>query len=352
MTSQAPVRAEPQDWLTGYRVVEVTIGVSSPLTSRALADLGADVIKVESRAKLDVNRARLPRRQQEGVPPEESFGLLHEANAGKRSMTLNLKTAEGRELLMRLLGTADVFVQNFAPGWMERLGMSIEQIQTDLPGLVILSAAGYGQQGPLRTQRAYAPVMTSLAGVEGVIGYEDGEVVGTMASALADMNASYVGAVLVQAALVNRRRTGRGRHIDLSQTEASALLSGEAVMDWHLSGTVPGPRGNSRAGDSPWHLEQHGRDAWTATVGEVSHPVVVDAEDVLVGAERARLVQDVSHPYIDDLTVTTLPWQLDGTVAEIASAAPLLGGDTAEVLRELGCTDEQIADLHEREVLL
>lgn len=376
-----PLPLYEADWLQGVLVVEVTIGVSSPLTSRVLADLGARVIKVESRAKLDVNRARLQRRDNPGVPVEESFSLLHEANAGKESITLNLKEPDGQALLLRLLEDADVFVQNFAPGWLERLGLSIDGLLDANPGLVVLSAAGYGQKGPLRAQRAYAPVMTALAGVEGLVGYEDGEVVGTMASALADMNASYVGAFLVLSALHDRQSTGLGQHIDLSQTEASATLVGEAMVDWQVTGEVPGAQGNTNAGETPWHLFQfEGQDNWVAVTGVDSsqvdgltarasettaaefvdacrghglecHRVAASGAHGTAEGEPLRLAQRVIHPMIGEMEITTLPWQLDGSLVAISAAAPLLGQHTAAVARQdLGLSDEQIEDYTSRGV--
>src|ERR1700722_397746 len=186
-TAGSPVAAI--DWLSGVRVLEVATGGSAPLIGRVLGEPGADVTKLESRAKLDVNRTRVPRPDDpEGFPASEAFQLLHEANAGKRSVTLNLKEPAGKELFLDLLRDVDVFIENFAPGWLDRLGLSPEGILAAAPQLIVLSASGYGQTGPLRAQRAYAPVMTSLAGIEGLIGYGPGDVTGASSLALADLN--------------------------------------------------------------------------------------------------------------------------------------------------------------------
>ncbi|MDQ0616663.1 CaiB/BaiF CoA transferase family protein [Arthrobacter globiformis] len=374
---------QPMDWLSGIRVVEVTIGVSSPLNARILADLGAEVIRVESKAKPDVNRTRLKRKSEASdVPSEETFGLLHEANAGKKSITLNLKTEEGPRLLMKLLGTADVFVQNFVPGWLERLGLSIEEIRATYPRLIVLSASCYGQEGPYRDQRAYAPVMTSLAGVEGLIGYEDGAVQGTMASALADMNASFVGGFGILSALWEREHTGRGRHLDLSQTEAAAILTGEATVEWQSTGRVPGPCGNSGMSPGPWHMIKCGPDNWVGVTGllpeeldavtraadslgsEELHQWCLDrgieaavvapsggAQQPVLG-ESSRLAQTVSHPLIGPMLVSSLPWQLDGSIARLSGGSPLLGEHTREVLAgTLGIADDEIDRLAANGVL-
>ncbi|HVV11244.1 CaiB/BaiF CoA transferase family protein [Amycolatopsis sp.] len=345
-------------WLEGMRVVEVTTGVAAPLIGRVLAELGAEVVKVESRAKIDVNRARLPRPDDpEGFPADEAFQLLHEANADKKSVTLNLKTEEGKELFRTLLGDADLFIENFAPGWLERLGMPVATLLDEFPALVVVSASGYGQTGPLRTQRAYAPVMTSLAGVEGLIGYADGEVVGCSALALADLNCTFSGVFLALAALYGRRRTGRGQHADISQTEACVSLIGEAFVEQQLERTIPRPRGNQGPEGEPWSvLPAAGEDEWVVAAGDV--PVAADRPDreTLLGRLRERgldcapvlspaavarderfaergFLQNVGHPHplIGELTITSVPWQLDGAVPRVGAPAPCLGQHNEEV---------------------
>lgn len=357
----------PVDWLAGTRVVEVTTGVSAPLTGRILAELGADVIKVESRAKLDVNRVRVPRAAMSGLADAETlrlegFGLLHEASASKRSITLNLKNETGRELFLRLVGESDVFIQNFAPGWLERLGLSVDKLLERFPRLVVLSATGYGQDGPLRGQRAYAPIMSSLAGVEGLIGYEDGAVVGASATAMADLNCSFYGAYLVLAALNGRTPTGGGRHLDLSQTEACVALIGEAMVEYGETGKAPGPMGNSTpsgrrevvpCADGGWVVVEDvpegldpaassataARDELVRTLqaqGVAATPVLTPDEVLTDPCFRQRgLFQQVEHPVLGALTATSVPWHLDGAVPRVRSSSPILGGHTEEIARDL-----------------
>ncbi|ODU07052.1 MAG: hypothetical protein ABS81_02930 [Pseudonocardia sp. SCN 72-86] len=369
--------ASPIDWLADVRVVEVTTGVSAPLSGRILAELGADVVKVESRAKLDVNRVRVPRAAMVGLADEETlrlegFGLLHEASASKRSVTLDLKNETGRELFLRLLGDSDVFIQNFAPGWLERLGLSVGSLLERFPRLVVLSATGYGQDGPLRGQRAYAPIMSSLAGVEGLIGYEDGAVVGASATAMADLNCSFYGAYLVLAALNGRTSNAGGRHIDLSQTEACVALIGEAMVEYAETGKVPAPVGNATPGgrrevvpcadggwvvveDAPEDLDpsSHAASSRDDLVRELqargvaASPVLTPAEVLDDPAFRERgLFQEVEHPVLGQLTTTSVPWHLDGAVPRVRSSSPLLGSDTQDVARELlGLADAEVVKL-------
>lgn len=361
------------EWLRGLKVVEVTTAVSAPLIGRVLAELGAEVIKVESRAKPDVNRARLPRpTDPEGFPAHESFQLLHESSASKKSVTLNLKTDEGQALFLDLLGEADVFIENFVPGWLDRLGLTVESLREKFPRLVILSASGYGQTGPLRTQRSYAPVMSALAGVEGLIGYDDGQVMGCSALALADLNCSFTGVFLVAAALKGREQTGEGTHLDLSQIEAVSTLAGEAFVEAELNGISPLPCGNADPDGTPWTLIPTERpDEWVAAVatapGEDADGELLELKNLPAGRRPTReallerlqargveaapvltptgvaqdprfakrgFTQTVQHPHamIGEVKVTSVPWHLDGQLPRVRGTAPLLGGDNPAVL--------------------
>jgi crotonobetainyl-CoA:carnitine CoA-transferase CaiB-like acyl-CoA transferase len=352
------------DWLRDIQVLEVTTGVAAPLVGRVLAELGAQVTKLESRSKLDVNRMRIARpTDPEGYPAHEAFQLLHESNADKKSITLNLKSPEGKEMFLDLLRNTDVLIQNFAPGWLDRIGFTFEQLLQECPQLIVLSATGYGHVGPLRTQRSYAPVMTALAGVEGLIGYADGEVMGCSALALADLNCSFHGVFLVMAALLGRKASGRGQHIDLSQTEAAASLIGEAFVEQQLGTNSPGPRGNFGPDAEQWAvLAADGEDSWVAASAPAGQPSPAAAaragrpgREELLERLRARGVecapvlspsevaadprfvdrgylQSVQHPLemIGELTITSVPWHLDGFVPVIRQPAPLLGHDNKE----------------------
>ncbi|PBC51527.1 CaiB/BaiF CoA-transferase family protein [Rhodococcus sp. ACPA1] len=366
--------------LDGMKIVEITTAVSAPLIGRVLAEMGAEVVKVESRAKVDVNRARVPRpTDPEGFPAHEAFQLLHEASASKESVTLNMKTDEGRRLFLELLTDADVFIENFVPGWLDRLDLPIEQLRERFPQLVILSASGYGQTGPLRTQRSYAPVMTALAGIEGLIGYEDGQVMGCSALALADLNCSFNGVFLVMAALVGRQSTGQGVHIDLSQIEAASTLAGEAFVEQQLRGTRPGPLGNQDPDGTRWSLQHASEDeTWVATrtAAPESGPSGtrppraellktlrtrgIESASVLSPQQVASDVrftsrgytQDVGHPHsaIGQLTITSVPWRVEGTVPRIRRAAPMIGAGNAKILGRYADT-AQLAELEEQGVL-
>ncbi len=397
--------------LERLRVVEVGTAVSIPLVGAVLANLGADVLKVESRQRLDINRARIPRAASAGRDPaveQESFPLLHELNPAKKSVTLNLKNEAGFGLFRQLLASSDVFIENYAPGWLARLGLPWDDLLTACPRLIALAASAYGEEGPLSQQRAYAPIMTGLAGLEGLIGYEDGAAVGMMATALSDPNAAYFGVLAVFAALLDRQRTGRGCLIDLSQTEAAACLLGTAVAEYQLTGEEPVPRGNARPGrfphdflpcagddcwialsidgDGQWHAlaaaagpgsglddprfttaagRHDHRDAllaalsaWTRTrkaagitatlqeAGVACTPVLgVEEMESDPRLQGRQLTTRVTHPLLGEMDVTGTPWHINGEVPVPRGAGPVLGTDTRQVMADvLGISDAGYAE--------
>lgn len=264
-TATVPKPATPN--LAGVRVIEIGTAVAIPLVGAVLAHLGADVIKVESQAKLDGNRARIPRTN--GGEPrkglDDSFPLLHEFNTGKSSVALNLKSDAARTLFLRLIEKSDGFIQNFAPGWLERLDLGPQRLLEHNPRLIMLFASGYGQEGPKRDQRVYAPVMTAMGGLEGLIGSEAGEVAGMVATAWGDFNSSYLSVFGFLSALYRREATGQGGVIDLSQVEGVVTTLGAAIAEMQLSGETPGPRGNRSPSAAPRGAYPcRGDDLWIA----------------------------------------------------------------------------------------
>ena len=391
--------------LEQLRVVEIGTAVSVPMVGAVLANLGAEVYKVESRQRLDINRARVRRTADDPATEHEVFPLLHELNPAKRSVTLNLKNQAGFELFRGLLGASDVFIENYAPGWLARLGLPWDELLTAYPQLVVLAASAYGEEGPLSQQRAYAPIMTGLAGLEGLIGYDEGATVGMMATALSDPNAAYFGVFAVLAALLERRRTGTGCLIDLSQTEAATCLVGTALAEYATTGRIPGPRGNAHperaphgflpcAGadawvaisvgsdaewqalvrvigiDDPRYTRAAGRhadagelfrvlEAWSRTRTPDEATAVLQAAGIactpVLGVEqldadprfRARnLTTRVEHPLLGPMDVTGTPWHVDGEVPVPRGAGPVLAADTRAVMTEVLGLDDATYDEH------
>jgi crotonobetainyl-CoA:carnitine CoA-transferase CaiB-like acyl-CoA transferase len=233
--------------LAGTRVLDLTNVLAGPFCCYQLAQLGAEVIKVEVPGAGDLAR-------QLGADPElNGLGMgasFLAQNAGKRSLTLNLKSAKGRAAFVRLVATADVVVENFRPGVMERLGLGYPALEAVKRDLIYCAISGFGQDGPLKFNPAYDQIIQGLCGVMSVtgdarsaplrVGYPVADTMGGMTAAFA-----------IAAALFRRERTGEGEFIDVSMLEASLVAMGWAVSNWLIAGVKPEPMGNENVTASP-----------------------------------------------------------------------------------------------------
>ncbi|MHC1561482.1 CaiB/BaiF CoA transferase family protein [Actinomycetospora sp. C-140] len=198
--------------LAGVRVLDLSAMLSGPWAADLLGDQGADVIKVEPPGAGDHVRAL--RNQAEGLA-----SMFVNVNRSKRSLTLNLKHPEGVDVLRRLVGSADVLVQNFRPGVVERLGISYEDVRGANPRLVYLSISGFGEDGPYADRRVYDPIVQALSGLTTVQAGSDTARPRLIRTVLPDKLTAMAGAQAISAALVARARTGEGQHIRLSMLD-------------------------------------------------------------------------------------------------------------------------------------
>lgn len=243
--------------LAGIRVADFTIHAAGPFCTLLLAELGADVIKIESSARPDIVRRPHPVYGRFEVPP---FDMV---NAGKRSVTLNLKTAQGVELAKRLVARSDVVVENFRPGVMARLGLSHSELREVRRDLVMLSISTSGQTGPERDTAGYAPMFSALGGLGDLTGYSDGPPV-ELRHAM-DHTSGLLGAFAILVALNSRRRTGRGQYIDLAMREVASSLIGEVLLAQAMNGRAPGRMGNRDPVMAPHGVYRcEGTDRWVA----------------------------------------------------------------------------------------
>ncbi|MCP1676750.1 crotonobetainyl-CoA:carnitine CoA-transferase CaiB-like acyl-CoA transferase [Natronocella acetinitrilica] len=199
--------------LDGIRVIDLTAMVSGPLCTMMLADQGAEVIKIENPAGGDFTRSASNRRG--GYPAS----FLNN-NRNKRSVALNLKAAEGREALLRLVDSADVFVQNFRPGVIERMGLGEAVIREVAPTIVYVSISGFGEQGPYGQKPVYDPLIQGLSGLASVQAGSDERRPQLVRTILPDKLTGVVAAQAITAALLARARTGKGEHVRLSMLDA------------------------------------------------------------------------------------------------------------------------------------
>ena len=215
--------------LEGVKVIDLSAVVSGPLTGALLADQGADVIKVE-RTTGDIQRNVGSRRN-------GYSGSFHVLNRGKRSIALDLQREEGVSIVKTLARSADVVIQNFRPGVVQRLGIDHEVLSRDNPGLVYLSISGFGQTGPESGKRAYDPIIQNFSGISQVQGQKRGEGPEQVNQLILDKLTAYNGLQAITAALFARHGTQRGQHIELSMLDSAvAFMWPDSGADLILEG--------------------------------------------------------------------------------------------------------------------
>ena len=254
--------------LSGYRVLDFSWVWSGPMVGSVLAELGAEVIKIEHGKKLDNSRLR-GRPTIEGRSPEgpsiELVPYFHQTNHDKLSITINLKHPRGTELVHKLVAISDIVIENLSPGTMARNNLAYEDLRRLRPDIIMLSMSAAGQYGPLRDMRAYAPVLSAFGGLEGLVGYTSSESIGMLNFGYADPNATAHALVAVLAAVYDRERTGRGHYIDMSQLEALLAVLAEPLLEALFNHRDTQPRGNSHPFMSPHGIYPcAGDDTWVS----------------------------------------------------------------------------------------
>ncbi len=227
--------------LKGIRVANFGWVWAGPVTGQTLAFLGAEVFKIESRARIDLTRTLPP--FGDGIPGPDRSLSNHACWAGNGSVTLNLKKAEAQQLARDLVARCDVVVENFGPGVMEQLGCGYESLRAVKPDIVMFSMPAAGLDGPLKGVRTYGLSLTSLTGLDSLTGYTDGPPV-PVENAYSDPYNGILGAFPIIAALRHRDRSGEGQHIDYSQQEAIMHMVGPAFMDYAMNGRNAQPKSN------------------------------------------------------------------------------------------------------------
>lgn len=233
--------------LSGFRILDLTNVLAGPFACYQLAQLGADVIKIEVPGSGDLARQL----GADAALNERLMGASFLAqNAGKRSATINLKSEKGREVFKRLVATADAVVENFRPGVMDRLGLGYETLRGVKSDLVYCAISGFGQDGPLRHNPAYDQIIQGLSGVMSVTGDQDSAPL-RVGYPVADTMGGITAAFALTAALLHRERSGKGEFIDVSMLESTLVAMGWAVSNWLIAGVRPEPMGNENMTASP-----------------------------------------------------------------------------------------------------
>lgn len=248
------------------RVIDLTMGWAGPLLGQVLAEMGAQVIKIEDTRHFDWWRGSLAM-----GPPElqvhERSAVFNSANRGKLGATLDLENPRGVEIVTQLAKDADIVLENYSPGIIERLGLGYSVLAPLNPRLIMISMPSFGSEGPEASTRGYGNTIEAMAGVTGLTGYHDGGQPYTLSNALGDPVAGLNGSFAVLTALLERERTGRGQRIELAQVEAAIPFVADAIMEYQITGKVPRPRGNRHPVHAPHGVYRAG-EGWIALAAE------------------------------------------------------------------------------------
>lgn len=251
--------------LDGIRVLDLTRAYAGTIGTLYLADLGADVIKVEAVSRPDTpTREMNPAELEPGDKPWERAAYFHRLNVGKRDITLDLTTDTGIDLFKQLVPLCDIVTENYNPQTMRRFGLHYEALKELNPQIIMASMSGFGADGPRRSWAAYYPAMEAMAGLTAITGYDSGETL-TSLTGYGDWTLGTVGALAILAALHYRNKTGKGQYIDISGREAVLAAIGDVMTDLSINGRVWKPSENRDFSMAPHDTYRClGDNAWVA----------------------------------------------------------------------------------------
>lgn len=398
--------------LKGIRIADFGWVWSGPLATLLLSFLGAEVIKIESRKRVDQTRHG-------AITTGDSFAdynaspIFNNANLNKKSVTLDLSRPEGCELAKKIVAVSDLVLENMRPGVMDKLGLGYKDLVKVKPDIVMISISGFGSSGPYREYAGFAPIFAAFGGLADITGYEDGEP-NTM-SGVMDLRVGTAAAFASLAALIHRQKTGEGQYIDVSASDCVSSLVGAELMEYSMNKRSPVRRGNQDSimaphncyrcqGEDKWVSIAVGTDGeWSALCGVLGNPEwsqdkmfstayerwknraeldkhisdwtanqthydvmtslqnagvaampSFNAEEMLGDSHvKARgMINEVEHPVMGKKVVLNPSWKLSETPAKVKRASPLLGEHNAEVFGGLlGMSEGEIKSLQEEKVI-
>ncbi|ALV39965.1 hypothetical protein AU252_01280 [Pseudarthrobacter sulfonivorans] len=385
--------------LTGIRVVDLTASVAGPFATQILGDLGADVIKIERVGTGDDTRAWGPPFWQ-----GESASFLA-LNRNKRSLSVDVKTPEGRKIVRELLDTADVFIQNLRPGAAAKLGFSREELAKTNPGIIVCDISGFGPRGAMKDDPAYDPLLQGFGGLMSLTGEQGGPPVRIPASIL-DQGTAMWSVIGILEALRTRDRTGVGSLVQTSLLGSALQWLPAQVTGYLADGTIPQRLGSGTVGIAPYqafatadgHLiiaagndrlydrlcsmlerpdlltderfvdnpsrvrnrvelafeiekstKSFETEELAAALSAVDVPVAaIHTLDQVLAHDQVHalgLIHEYPHPRISDYQTMATPVEFDGSFTPVRHVPPLLGQHTVEVLSDLGYDQKAIDEL-------
>ncbi|MDA0841207.1 MAG: CaiB/BaiF CoA-transferase family protein [Planctomycetota bacterium] len=395
----------PTQSLADLRIIDLTRVLAGPYATMILADLGAEVIKVELPGTGDEARQFGP--FQNGVS-----AYFMSINRGKKSITLNLRSDEGKEILKDLVRDADILTENYRPGAMKRLGLDYEVLKEINPGLIYAATSGFGQTGPLSPLGAYDMIIQAMGGLISITG-EPGRPPVRVGTSIGDLSSALFTVIGILSALHHRERTGEGQFVDIAMLDCQAALLENAVARYAVTGEIPQPLGSRHPSITPFQIFKSkdgylvlaiGNDAtWKKFCDHVGRPDLVtdlrfatnpgrtdnqpELELILNGIfqkkntidwldslesvgipsgpiqnveqviqhpqiQAREMMIEVTHPVAGPTLMPASPIKLSETPARVERPSPGLGEHNESVLRELlGMSEERIAALKKSGVL-
>lgn len=385
--------------LDNIRVLDLTRVLAGPYATMLLADLGADVIKIEMPKSGDDSRHFGPYLNNESA-------YFMAINRNKKSMTLNLKNESGKEIFLELVKKTDVLVENFRPGTMEKLGLGYDNLIALNPKLIYAAASGYGHTGPYSQRAAYDAVVQAMGGIMSITGEKDGRPI-RVGTSIGDISAGLFTTIGILSALISRNVTGKGQMVDVAMLDCQVAILENAIARYFVTGVVPRPYGNRHTSIVPFEVfetsdgeimvaagnnslwgklcnvldccelinDERFRDnsdrnenydelrpllalrfstkttiEWQELLdneGIPNGPInTIDKVVTNIQVLARDMIVDVYHPVAKNFKMPGIPIKLSETPGSIRTSSPTLGQHTKEILKEyLGADDNTIGKL-------
>ena len=308
--------------LEGIRVIDLTRILAGPFSTMLMADMGADIIKVEQPGAGDPARGNGPFLSPDGAESsEQQFSTYFMSiNRGKRSIAIDLSKPKGKEVLLKLAETADVLIENFRPGTMQKLGLDYEVVKARNPRIVMCSVSGFGQSGPYAHRPALDVIVQGMGGMLSITG-EPGRGPVRPGASIGDITSALFATIAIQSALLERHNSGEGQYIDISMLDCQVAIMENAFMRYFTLGQTPQRIGTRHPSSTPFQAFQTAdghvvvaimggsTDQWPLFCAAIDHVELIDDERYTTGWSRTQHYDELI-PVIEEVMreKTTSEW--------------------------------------------